>query len=136
MIQFDKYHWHWKHGTACVHINSNPQSNILHTHTSAHLPTESFLTLSYILKEFFQQIKKFDSWSNHFIWKDMLTVTSFCLLQEVQNLQKAIHKIWFAHHNIWYAHTFVLFNFLNTININTMANCALNTTETPVFQLA
>jgi hypothetical protein len=66
----------------------------------------------------------------------MLIVTSICLLQEVQNLQKAIHKIWYAHHNIRYAHTFVLFNFLNTDNINIMANCALNMTETSVFQLA
>jgi hypothetical protein len=106
MIQFDKYHWHWKNGTACVHINSNPQSNILLTHFCT--STNYFLTLSYVLKEFFQQIKKFNSWSKHFVWKDVLTVTSICLLHEVQNLQKAIHKILYAHHNIRYAHTFVL----------------------------
>ena len=135
MIQFDKYQWHWKNGTARVHINSNPQSNILHTHF--YTSTNWLISyLSYLLKEFFQQIKKFDSWSNHFIWKDTLTVTNICLFQEVQKLHKAIHRIWYAHHNIRYAHTFVLFNFSNTISTNTMANYALNMTETSVSQLA
>ena len=91
-----------------VYISTVIHNPIFYTHTSAHLPNNSFLMLSYILREFFQQIKKFYSWSKHFIWRDMITVTSICLLQEVQNLQQAIHKIWYAHHNIRYAHTFVL----------------------------
>lgn len=58
-----------------VYISTVIHNPIFYTHTSAHIPTDSFLTLLYILKEFFQQIRKFDSWSNHFVWKDMLPVT-------------------------------------------------------------
>jgi len=103
------------------------------THTLLHIyQLTHFLLCHTFLRNSFKKIKKFYSWSNHFIWKDTLTATSICLLQVIQNLQKAIHKIWYAHHSIRYAHTFVLFNSLNTTNINIMANCALNMTETPM----
>lgn len=83
-----------------VYISTVIHNPIFYIHTSAHLPTDSSPTFLYILKELFQQIKqKFDFWSNHFISKDMLIVTTIRLLQ-VQNQVMAVHKTWSAHHSI------------------------------------
>lgn len=121
-----------------VYISTVIHNPIFYIHISAHLTTDSSLTFLYILQEFFQKIRqKFDFWSNHFIWKDMLIVTTIHLLQEVQNQLRAVHKTCYAHHTIWYLHTLSFQLLITTdVNINIMLKCALNMTAKPMLKLA